>query len=250
MPLPRSSSSTTSSSSSISILLQLKRHIMRHSFLRTLILLAFALTFFYLFLSDTADSAVAPLREPQREDLDWDNDGSLETKPEKQVDNKPPSKSTTNQQQQQQPEKSNPSSTWSSILDSKSDSDMKVGDPKYKSDFPLSLLQKIYMTPLLETGTTFTSPSNPSNKHIIYPADKQYPPVRKLPEHLKKRILVTGGAGFVGSHLVDRLMLMGHAVICLDNFFTGSRKNIEHWIGHPNFELVRHDIIGMYYLIR
>ena len=54
--------------------------------------------------------------------------------------------------------------------------------------------------------------------------------------------LVTGGAGFVGSHLVDRLMKSGEKVICLDNFFTGSKENIEHWIGHPSFELIRHDI--------
>ena len=54
--------------------------------------------------------------------------------------------------------------------------------------------------------------------------------------------LVTGGAGFVGSHLVDRLMKSGEKVICLDNFFTGSKENIEHWIGHPSFELINHDV--------
>ena len=54
--------------------------------------------------------------------------------------------------------------------------------------------------------------------------------------------LVTGGAGFVGSHLVDRLMKSGEKVICLDNFFTGSKENIEHWIGHPSFELIHHDV--------
>jgi UDP-glucuronate decarboxylase len=58
-----------------------------------------------------------------------------------------------------------------------------------------------------------------------------------------KRILVTGGAGFLGSHLCDSLVAQGHEVICLDNFFTGSKKNIEPLMGHPRFELVRHDII-------
>lgn len=56
------------------------------------------------------------------------------------------------------------------------------------------------------------------------------------------RILVTGGAGFVGSHLIDRLMEAGHEVICLDNFYTGNKHNILKWLGHPYFELIRHDI--------
>ena len=54
--------------------------------------------------------------------------------------------------------------------------------------------------------------------------------------------LVTGGAGFVGSHLVDRLMKSGEKVICLDNFFTGSKENIEYWIGHRSFEFINHDV--------
>ena len=56
------------------------------------------------------------------------------------------------------------------------------------------------------------------------------------------RNLVTGGAGFLGSHLVDRLMLAGEEVICLDNYFTGRKSNIGQWIGHPRFELIRHDV--------
>lgn len=57
------------------------------------------------------------------------------------------------------------------------------------------------------------------------------------------RILVTGGAGFLGSHLCERLLAQGQEVICLDNFFTGQRKNIEHLIGQPRFEFIRHDVI-------
>ena len=56
------------------------------------------------------------------------------------------------------------------------------------------------------------------------------------------RILVTGGAGFIGSHLIDRLMSEGHEVICLDNFYTGRKDNIKHWLDHPYFEVIRHDI--------
>src|SRR5688572_29436339 len=58
----------------------------------------------------------------------------------------------------------------------------------------------------------------------------------------RKLILVTGGAGFLGSHLCDRLLADGQDVICVDNFFTGRKKNIEHLIGHPRFELMRHDV--------
>lgn len=56
------------------------------------------------------------------------------------------------------------------------------------------------------------------------------------------RILVTGGAGFIGSHLIDRLMEQGHEILCLDNFYTGHKRNILQWLNHPNFELIRHDI--------
>jgi len=59
----------------------------------------------------------------------------------------------------------------------------------------------------------------------------------------KQRILVTGGAGFLGSHLCERLLEDGHEVICLDNFFTGRRENVAHLINEPNFELLRHDVI-------
>jgi UDP-glucuronate decarboxylase len=56
------------------------------------------------------------------------------------------------------------------------------------------------------------------------------------------RILVTGGAGFIGSHLIDRLMKSGHEVICLDNFFTGRKHNVLAWMSSPKFELIRHDV--------
>ncbi|MDB6134122.1 MAG: NAD-dependent dehydratase [Verrucomicrobiales bacterium] len=57
-----------------------------------------------------------------------------------------------------------------------------------------------------------------------------------------KRILVTGGAGFLGSHLIDRLLAQGHEVVCLDNFFTGRKENVAHHTGNPRFELMRHDV--------
>ena len=64
----------------------------------------------------------------------------------------------------------------------------------------------------------------------------------------RKTILVTGGAGFLGSHLCDRLIAGGHDVICLDNFFTGSKQNVEHLISHPRFELLRHDVTFPLYI--
>ena len=66
---------------------------------------------------------------------------------------------------------------------------------------------------------------------------------RVLRKGMAKRVLVTGGAGFLGSHLCDRMIAAGNEVICLDNYFTGQRKNITHLLDHADFELVRHDII-------
>jgi len=60
--------------------------------------------------------------------------------------------------------------------------------------------------------------------------------------HLEKRILVTGGAGFLGSHLCERLIATGAQVLCVDNFFTGARRNLESLLGHKHFELIRHDV--------
>jgi UDP-glucuronate decarboxylase len=105
-----------------------------------------------------------------------------------------------------------------------------VGNKEDKSDFPLEVLQKFYLT-----------------RHELLTKDfverELYPHVRHLKKSERKRILVTGGAGFVGSHLVDRLMLMGHEVIVMDNFFTGSKINVLHWIGHPHFSMLEHDVI-------
>ena len=63
-----------------------------------------------------------------------------------------------------------------------------------------------------------------------------------------KRILITGGAGFLGSHLCERLLAEGEEVLCLDNFFTGSKDNIRHLLGNPHFECIRHDIINPIYM--
>lgn len=64
----------------------------------------------------------------------------------------------------------------------------------------------------------------------------------------RKRILVTGGAGFLGSHLIDRLLARGDEVVCLDNLFTGTKRNVEHLLGHPSFEFMRHDVTFPTYL--
>ncbi|HER08873.1 MAG TPA: NAD-dependent epimerase/dehydratase family protein, partial [Bacteroides sp.] len=62
-----------------------------------------------------------------------------------------------------------------------------------------------------------------------------------------KRILITGGAGFIGSHLCERLLDEGNEVLCLDNYFTGSKSNITHLLGNPYFELIRHDVTESFY---
>jgi UDP-glucuronate decarboxylase len=66
--------------------------------------------------------------------------------------------------------------------------------------------------------------------------------------HQRKRVLVTGGAGFLGSHLCERLAADGHDVLCLDNFFTGTRENVAHLLQKPNFEIIRHDLVRPIFL--
>ena len=79
---------------------------------------------------------------------------------------------------------------------------------------------------------------------------RSYPPVFHLPAMQRKRILVTGGAGFVGSHLVDALMMQGHYVYVLDNLFTGRHQNVEHWVGHPHFLYSQADVTNAFYMVR
>ncbi|KAI9193230.1 uncharacterized protein BJ171DRAFT_532218 [Polychytrium aggregatum] len=115
-----------------------------------------------------------------------------------------------------------------------------VGSPETKNHFALDRLRPLYLNPPTAIGRTIT---DEAHEYIQFDTQRTFPPVLKLKNSEQLRILVTGGAGFVGSHLVDRLMLMGHQVKCLDNFFTGNTKNILHWVGHPNFELIRHDVV-------
>src|ERR1700732_2767589 len=66
--------------------------------------------------------------------------------------------------------------------------------------------------------------------------------------HIEKRVLVTGGAGFLGSHLCERLLNEGSNVICVDNYFTGTRNNVAHLLKNPRFELIRHDVTFPLYI--
>jgi len=76
------------------------------------------------------------------------------------------------------------------------------------------------------------------------PHQNTFPSIKFRSYKDRKRILITGGAGFVGSHLVDKLMLDGHEVFVVDNYFTGRKRNIEQWLGHENFEMLHHDIVN------
>ncbi|KAG8902781.1 UDP-glucuronic acid decarboxylase 1 [Tulasnella sp. 403] len=147
---------------------------------------------------------------------------------------------------------------------------VNVGDVRFGFDcrVPIDALRSLYLRPHYVTtaddfgvtekdqdelhsqffrsgATDYQSKSiyHPNDNSISYTTLSRFPPVRLVAVSERKRILVTGGAGFVGSHLVDRLMLLGHEVTVLDNFFTGSKTTVSHWVGHPNFEMIRHDVI-------
>lgn len=144
---------------------------------------------------------------------------------------------------------------------------VNVGEIKFGFDsrVPIDSLRALYLRPHYITAIGEDTPPldatisrfipedlvNYQSKSLFYPNDNtisyttlsRFPPVKLIPHADQKRILVTGGAGFVGSHLVDRLMLLGHQVTVVDNFFTGSKTTIGHWVGHPNFEMIRHDVV-------
>ena len=98
-----------------------------------------------------------------------------------------------------------------------------------------------FFSPLLLDLNLFSTSSSSS-----FPPKKTKQPttlIKTKPRVESNRVVVTGGAGFVGSHLCTFLVERGDHVICLDNFFTGSKDNIAHLIGRPNFELIRHDVV-------
>ena len=130
--------------------------------------------------------------------------------------------------------------TTSTILEEEQEEELvaTVGHASVGSQLDLDTLRELYLPKEIRDREI-----NHEDGSVTYRSTHSYPPVRRLRPSERKRILVTGGAGFVGSHLVDRLMLMGHEVIVLDNFFTGTKRNVQHWIGHPHFELVRHDVV-------
>lgn len=98
------------------------------------------------------------------------------------------------------------------------------------------------------SGSHLPSDPNPISNRMFYQQNQlgSFSPGAKVPLGLKRkglRIVVTGGAGFVGSHLVDRLIARGDSVIVVDNFFTGRKENVAHHFGNPRFELIRHDVV-------
>lgn len=103
--------------------------------------------------------------------------------------------------------------------------------------------------PISESYSYFPSELNRMSQRAVYEQRSGFGLVNsggKVPLGLKRkglRIVVTGGAGFVGSHLVDRLIARGDSVIVVDNFFTGRKENVMHHFGNPRFELIRHDVV-------
>ena len=88
-------------------------------------------------------------------------------------------------------------------------------------------------------GSLEKGAASPSEKEVKTPVKARPQPGAKR----TRRVLVTGGAGFVGSHVCEHLVNRGDDVICLDNFFTGAKDNIKHLLGRPNFEVIRHDVV-------
>jgi UDP-glucuronate decarboxylase len=93
-------------------------------------------------------------------------------------------------------------------------------------------------------NTNFRAMDDFNKRHSYHSADVIEVAEKQVGDlmHLQQRILVTGGAGFLGSHLCERLLAGGGDILCVDNFFTGTRKNIEHLLDHKRFELTRHDV--------
>ncbi|KAK7077302.1 UDP-glucuronic acid decarboxylase 1 [Halocaridina rubra] len=134
--------------------------------------------------------------------------------------------------------------SWSMIVSSKNSDDIKrlESHASPSNGKPYSMV-KPTVTDLKEAADRIKElESRLQDLELRIP--KRFPEVKFLTYKDRKRILITGGAGFVGSHLVDRLMMEGHEVIVVDNYFTGRKRNVEHWVGHENFELIHHDIVN------
>ncbi|KAE8671295.1 UDP-glucuronic acid decarboxylase 4 [Hibiscus syriacus] len=113
--------------------------------------------------------------------------------------------------------------------------------------FPTSRAPHHHFTdPIPDSVTYFPVEAHNKFSHPHRLGFESFNPAGKIPLGLKRkglRIVVSGGAGFVGSHLVDRLIARGDSVIVVDNFFTGRKENVMHHFGNPNFELIRHDVV-------